>query len=185
MAKATRAGKKSGAGEGKGGAEPPTRPTLAEVVQRALSAMEVAEAELDAQELSAYTADERLHSSGKLREGEPDAMLCVLDTVDKHPGQFASLAPADHGKDDKLVETGPAREALARRALLAPLAAKLSSLATRVGDDVLASSALARDVTVPAYAIIKANAPINPALRKSASKALDFFAAKRKKASKG
>jgi len=94
-------------------------------------------------------------------------LTVVLDTVDAHPEQFASLAPQDHGTDDRVVETGPARAALLRRSLLAALTGDLAALSLRVSDDVLASGELARDVTTPAYAIIRANAPINAALRKS------------------
>ena len=150
--------------------------TLALAVEKARAALRAAEAALEAYDLAAYTSDERAHSAGKLRDGEDVALTGILDTVDAHPEHFASLAPHDHGTDDRKVETGPARAALARRSLLVPLAAELVALTQRGSDDVLSSGAFARDVTTPAYAIIKANAPINPALRKSASAALNFYA---------
>ncbi|MEP7123735.1 MAG: hypothetical protein ABJE95_22595 [Byssovorax sp.] len=150
--------------------------SLALAVEKARAAVRAAEAALEAYELAAYTSEERAHSAGKLRDGEEVVLEGILDTVDAHPEQFASLAPHDHGTDDRKVETGPAREALARRSLLVPLAQELVALTQRVSDDVLSSGAFARDVTTPAYAIIKANEPINPALRKSASVPLNFYA---------
>ncbi len=149
--------------------------TLEQAVEKARAALRAAEAALEAHDLAAYTSEERAHSAGKLRDGEDKALEGILDTVDAHPEHFVSLAPHDHGADDGKVETGPARTALARRSLLAPLAGELAAFAQRVSDDVLSSGALARDVTTPAYAIIKANAPINPALRKSAAFSLNFY----------
>jgi hypothetical protein len=124
------------------------------------------------------TDEERLHSRGRLREGEVEALESTLDTIDAHPGLFASLAAQDHGKDDSLVETAPAREALVRAAALLPLQQALSRALARVGDEVLASAALTKDVTIPAYAIIKVNAPLSASVRKKAAPALDFHAAK-------
>lgn len=153
-------------------------------VQKALLAIEAVIADLEGEDLEALTPDERQHSSGKLRDGEEEVMVSILDTIDAHPGLFASLAAHDHGKDDKVVETEPARSALARRALLAPLAKELGGLLTRVSDDMMANGEKAKDVTVPAYGIIKANAPMLPSLRKSAAPAIAFYqqTAKRKKA---
>jgi hypothetical protein len=148
---------------------------LALAVEKARAALRAAEAALEAHDLAAYTSDERQHSAGKLRDGEDKALEGILDTVDAHPEHFISLAPHDHGTDDSKVETGPARAALARRSLLVPFASELAAFTQRVSDDVMSSGALARDVTTPAYAIIKANAPINPALRKSASSSLNFY----------
>jgi hypothetical protein len=149
--------------------------SLALAVEKARAALRAAEAALEAYDLAAYTSEERAHSAGKLRDGEDLALEGILDTVDAHPEHFASLAPHDHGTDNRKVETGPARAALTRRGLLVPLAAELVAFTQRVSDDVMSSGALARDVTTPAYAIIKANAPINPALRKSASSSLNFY----------
>jgi hypothetical protein len=148
---------------------------LVAAVEKARAALRVAEKALEAFDLAQLTSDERAHSSGKLRDGEGDVLEVVLDTVDAHPEQFASLAPHDHGTDERVVETGPARAALTRRNLLAPLGADLAALSQRVSDDVLASGALARDVTTPAYAIIRANAPLNAALRKSAARPLSYY----------
>ena len=148
---------------------------LAAAVAKAHAAVKEAEAALEAFNLASYTSDERAHSPGKLRDEEDGALECILDTVDAHPEHFISLAPHDHGVDDSKVETDPARAALTRRGLLVSLQAELVALTQRVSDDVLASGAFTRDVTTPAYAIIKANAPINAALRKSAAKALNFY----------
>jgi hypothetical protein len=183
MAKAKKSAPKTN-GKGKGATADGLK-VLEAAVKKALAAVRASRAELDKHELASMTSDDRQHSAGKLRDGEEAAMIAVLDTVDAHPGQFASLAPHDHGKDDAVVETGPSRTALARRALLAPLATELDAFLTRVGDDMLVSAALAKDVTVPAYGIIRANAPLNAALRTSAAAAIDFHAGPaRKRAAK-
>ncbi len=75
-----------------------------------------------------------------------------------------------------MIETAPARASLARSQQLAPLAMVLESLVTRVSDDMLASAATSKDMTVPAYAIGKANAASNPKVRKTLSAAIDFYA---------
>ena len=93
------------------------------------------------------------------------------------PAIFGALAARDHGSDDAVVETGPAREALARSVALAPLVRALSALLTRVSDGVLSSASLAKDVTVPAYGIIKANESLVPKLRQSAAVALNVHGA--------
>lgn len=156
--------------------------SLAKVAAAALSQIAAVRNALDKVDMASLTADERAHSNGKLRDGEDVAVTAILDTVDAHPAHFQALAAHDHGVDDAVLETGPARDALARRNVFAPLAAELTALAARVSDDVLASGALAKDVSGPAYAIIKANAKLDKKLRASASKALDFYAkvAKRK-----
>jgi hypothetical protein len=164
----------------------PGMTALEKAVEKATQGVRAARQALEGQDLESLTPDGRLHSAGKLREGEDLAMIGVLDTIDKFPGLFAALAPHDHGEDDQAVETGPSRAALARRALLAPLAKELADLLARVSDDMLACGEKAKDVTVPAYAIIKASAASSPALRASAAKAIGFYAAqaKRKKPAK-
>lgn len=126
-------------------------------------------------DLHTLTEDERLHTNGKLRKDEPGAMRSILDAVDAAPGTFESLAPHDHGSDSKRVETAPARQALAHVEIVAPLADDLAELARDVGDDLLAAASEAKDVTVPAYAILRANADLNPKLRAAGKKALDFY----------
>ena len=172
----------NGAAAKKGKAADPT----AKLAATALAQIEALEKTLAALDLASLTADERVHTNGKLREGEAEALVVVLDAVDAHPSRFAALAAHDHGVDDSVVETAPARRALARRAALAPIASALSALASRVNDDVLASAALAKDVAGPAYAIIRANSGLDKALKASASKAIDFYskAARRRPAAK-
>ncbi|APR87536.1 hypothetical protein A7982_12885 [Minicystis rosea] len=163
-------------GNAKSGGSATATSALEKAVQKARSAVAAVMSELEAHDLESLTPDDRLHSSGRLRDGEGEAMLSILDTVDAHPGLFAALAPHDHGNDDNAVETAPARAALARRALLAPLAKDLDTLLTRVSDDMMSSGEKAKDVTVPAYGIIKASAAIAPALRKAAAPAIGFYA---------
>jgi len=165
-----------------GGKSPPGLKALEKAVHKATLAVRAATKDLDEQGLESLTPDERQHSTGKLRDQEEAALVAILDAIDVQPGLFAALAPHDHGKDDKVVETGPARAAIARRLILAPLLKEIGELLTRVSDDVMASGARAKEVTVPAYAIIKANAAMAPAVRKAAAPAIGFYASKAKKA---
>src|SRR5438128_2072309 len=64
------------------------------------------------------TAEERLHSDGRLRNGESAELTAVLDAVDSAPQYFTSLADKDEGRDPTKFETGLLRERLVRRDLL-------------------------------------------------------------------
>jgi hypothetical protein len=80
---------------------------LEKVVNKLIAGIRAGKRDLLAEGLVSLTPDARLHSSGKLRDGEEEVMTDVLDTIDQYPGVFIALAPHDHGKDDKVVETGP------------------------------------------------------------------------------
>jgi hypothetical protein len=149
--------------------------SLAAAVSSAMTALNGIVASLDAFDLASLTSEERTHSNGKLRDGETVAMTSVLDAIDARSGIFANLATKDHGTDDAVVETAPARAALARRTTMKPLGDLLNTIAGRVSDDLLAEGSTAKDVTVPAYALIQANAPIDPTLRRVAAPALSFY----------
>lgn len=159
-------------------------PALAKVVNEAIASTKAMSATLEGQDIASKTAEERLYSNGKLREGEIPVQGVILDTMDKFPGLFASLAARDHGEDDDVLETGPARAALGRLVLLKPLQEELEKLLTRVSDDILESAELVKDVTTPAYAIIKANQAISPDVRKSAAEAINYYASLAKKRNK-
>lgn len=139
------------------------------------SLVQVANA-LDGAGLTSLTDDERQHTAGRLRQGEDKAMHAILDCMDAMPSLFASLADKDHGKDPNKVETLPAREALARAQSLIPIVEAADRIARMLADDLLAAVAKARDVTVPAYAIAKANASANAKLRGKIAPAMDFYA---------
>ena len=163
---------------------PRTASDIAKIADKGVRDVEAIIAQVTALGLGNLTEDARTHSTGKLRADEDAAMVNVLDAVDAYPDRFAAIAAHDHGADDALVETAPARDALARRAAAAPLAAALARAAVLLGDVVLEAGATAKDVTVPAYAIITANAKVDPALRKAASKALDYYSRSAQKAAR-
>lgn len=154
----------------------------AATVKDALATVTALEANLDTFGLASLTDEERLHSNGRIREGEDAAILAILDTIDASPATFQALAPHDHGDDPKVVETAPARTAIERRELLLPLRDRLAALVQRLSDDLLSSGALARDVSVPAYAILQANAAFDPNLRKKGATAISYYGKAPKKA---
>lgn len=156
--------------------KPSAKSDIESAVKTALTNIRAAKAALAAVDLAKLTAEERRFSSGRLREGEPAALENLLDAIDAHPSAFESLADRDGGEDPNVLETAPTRAALARRALLEPLAEELEELSNAVSDDLLASAATVKALTIPAYAIAKANASVNAKLRKSVSSALDFYA---------
>jgi hypothetical protein len=134
-------------------------------------------AELNMMGLASLTVEERAHSNGKLREGEADAVSTVFDAVDAVPGVFASLADKDGGSDPEVVETAPARAALARSQQLAPFVALIETIGQRASDDVLASASTAKALSIPAYAIGRTNASLNKPLRTAIAPAISFYGA--------
>lgn len=121
------------------------------------------------------TSTQRQTSNGKLRDGEAPAMVNVLDTIDAFPGMFVSIADKDGGLDDAKVETGPAREDIALWTALSPVSTAIGELQTEVADKMLHAASSAKDVTVPAYAIIRANAPANAKMAKAAKPSTTFY----------
>jgi hypothetical protein len=128
-----------------------------------------------AMNLTSLTPEERMHTMGKLRDGEADAMNAVYDTMDKFPGVFWALATKDGGTNANVVETAPARASLASAQDLGPVLSALEALTTHVSDHVIASANAAKEVSVPAYAIGRTSAKQDPAIRTSLSKALEFY----------
>ncbi len=157
----------------------------AKVARDVLALLTQIEQKLDSLDLARLTTDERINSAGKLREGEDDVLDELLAAIDASPQTFASIATLDHGTDDAVVETEPTRQALARRRILAPVSETLARLARRVDDDVLAQGALVREVTTPAYAILRANAAVDAKLRRRSAAVFDFYATRGRPAKKG
>lgn len=154
---------------------------LGAVAAQALGQLQELQRKLAAFGLSSLTTDDRKHSNGRFREGEEEAAQAILNTIEKSPALFSSLAPLDHGKDANVVEVGPSRDALERRKTLAPLAEALEKLLQLINDDLLATGQAVKDLTVPAYAIIKVNAGVNRDVKNAASAALDFYNAPARK----
>ncbi len=126
--------------------------------------------------LPVLTDEERLHTVGKLRGGEPAAMLAILGTVDANPALFASLATGGDA-----VDTAPARDALGEFRALAPLSAVFAQMSSLVSDGMIANGEIARGVTMPAYALGKAIAATNAKVRTSLAPAITFYGGKTRK----
>lgn len=149
---------------------------LEKAVHDALAALATVKRIVDEQDFARLTADERKTINGRMRTEEDSALVAVFDTVDAFPGHFMALADKDGGKDPKKVETEPSRSALTRRMLLAPLSTLIEEIGLRVSDELLVTTADAKDFAQAAYAIAKANAPSDEKLRKAIAPALDFYA---------
>jgi hypothetical protein len=148
--------------------------TFTTQVQKLLASAQSLAASYAALGLPSLTSDEQLHSNGKLRVGEADAMTTIFDAMDDFPGVFAALAAKDGGVDPTEVETGPARGNLAQAQALAPLSAALQALDAQVSSAILALAGQAKDVSVPAYAIGKASAASDPKVRTALATAISF-----------
>jgi hypothetical protein len=144
-------------------------------VAKALTSANALLAALKALGCPVLTDQERLHTMGKLREGEPVAMNAVFDTVDANPVVFASLAEKDGGTDPTAVETQPSRDALTEAEALSPLVDVLAQMHTIVSDGMIANGQFAKELSVPAYAIGKAIAVTNKTVRASLAPAITFY----------
>lgn len=145
------------------------------VIQEALTHLAAARTALAKLGKVVLTSSQRQTSNGKLRDGETAAMVNVLDTVDAFSAMFISIADKDGGVDDAKVETGPSRELIALWTALSPVAAAIDEIQTEVADKMLDAASRAKDVTVPAYAIVRANAPANAKMAKAAKPAMTFY----------
>jgi hypothetical protein len=125
--------------------------------------------------LPVLTDGERTHTMGKLRVGEAAAILGVFDTVDAFPQYFESLSDKDGGSDPNVVETQPARTALASSGALEPVVTALTQLQQMVSDGMIGNGEKAKELSVPAYAIGKAISGTNTKVRASMAPALTFY----------
>jgi hypothetical protein len=168
------------------GASAPVSTTAATAIATALSHIAAARSALETIGLVSLTTAERKDSNGKLRNGEPAAMLNVLATVDAFTNLFASIADKDGGVDDTLVETAPARADLATWTALAPVSAAIEALHSAVSDTMLLAAQEANEVVGAAYPILRINANSNPKLAKAGAVAIAFYghAAKQRAANK-
>jgi hypothetical protein len=117
--------------------------------------------------LLSLTSAERLHSSGKLRDGEPEALRAVLQTVAKDPAPFHSLK----------LDPAALTELLDRRESLAPLAALATHLADDLTDTVMHLGEAVKTPTLSAYHIANAVAPHDPAIAAAVQPARQFYQA--------
>jgi hypothetical protein len=173
VAKANKRGRVSGGNGKRGGAAADVR--FAAQVGKIVKGIDAATVAFDGFALPELTSDQRLTSIGRLRQGEADAILAVLDTMDQFPGIFAALAAKDGGVDPNEVETEPARSALARALALAPLAKAMDALAQKVSDAIMASAQQAKELSIAAYQIGKLSAAADPGVAKAMAAPMNFY----------
>lgn len=127
--------------------------------------------------MAVLDSEDRKHSNGRLREGEPEVMLSILDVVDGNQRLFQAMADADGGDEPSRIETEPTRANIARRAALAEVAAELEAMLAEVNDTLLVLGASIRQVVSPAYKIARAAADVNPKVRRQLGTATTFYSA--------
>ena len=96
--------------------------------------------------LVTMSADDRIHSNGKLQTDEPTAMTKLLLAAGKHAALFGALADKDGGKNDATFEPQPAIDDLARVTALQQLSDDAGSLAQTLSDTLLHFGGSAQDV---------------------------------------
>jgi len=148
-------------------------PDLETAVASAMALLDEMETQLAG--LVQYSTDERVHTTGKLRDGESAALTNIVSTVAQFPGLFDSLSDKDGGGDDATLETDPTSAMLERLGTLKPLAEGVAQFAQKLTDTALSMGASVRELTTPAYGIIRANAPINPKLSAASAPARTFY----------
>lgn len=121
------------------------------------------------------TEKERIHSTGRIRDGEADALRAVLDTVELKPAAFESLAARDNGSDEDILETKLLRNRLAVVEVLGQAAVEVAILAGDLGDFALHVGEQVKPVTLEAYAIAKPIARNDAKVRSALAPALDFY----------
>jgi hypothetical protein len=99
----------------------------------------------------------------------------VLDVVDARPALFSVLAAHDGGSDPATLETGPTRDALARKKAADEAVDAAELLVKALRDYALVAGEEVRALTAPAYAIIRANAAVDASLRDDAAAAMAFY----------
>lgn len=133
-------------------------------------------------EMPQLSAEERTVSLGRFREDEHKIVAKMLDVVDAFPGHFSALAATDRGKDDQVVETGPARDDLARREAILEVSTRLSALGSVMADAVLMLGNNVRMFTVPAYRIGQVSAKSDVKIRSKMNPIAEFYTAGARKA---
>jgi hypothetical protein len=134
--------------------------------------------------LRQLTPDERVHTNGRLRDGEEDAIRSILLAAAKFPHYFVPFADRDHGKDSSRFEAEPALASLERRDLLAGVAKELTALLTKIEDTRLALAADARSVSMPVYEVAKSLAEADEKFRDALAPAITFYSTAARKAQK-
>jgi len=125
--------------------------------------------------LFALTTQERRTSNGRLRDGEEEALLAVLDVADHVPEAFRALGADGGGLNHH--ETGRLRDALKRGLALDELVAALEELTRMLRDSQLVLSGDARRSVLAAYPIAKAIATHDDVARTKLAPALNYYAA--------
>jgi hypothetical protein len=123
----------------------------------------------------ALSKDDRQASSGKFRFGEAAVLEKVLDLVDARPALFSVLASRDGGANPNVVETTAARDALARKVAADEAVAAAELYVKALRDYALVAGEEVRELTAPAYAIIRTNAKVDAELRDAAAVPMAFY----------
>ena len=124
-----------------------------------------------------YTPDQRMHSAGRLKDGEGPMLQKVLDVAAAYPASFESLANLDFGEDPSTFEVGLVGDRLAKAAILGPLVDLLNALVQDLSDSTLELNGTGRQPASEAYVIAKALAKTNPIINGMIADVIGYYAA--------
>ncbi len=147
-----------------------TRPALDELVAEILAGCNRALAGQPALDAVA-----RLHSGGKLRAGEVEAIEAVLDAVALRPQYFATIAEQAGALVEQRFDVAACRQDLALRATLVRLRDGLAAALQHADDAVLAVSERVRAPALAAYRVGVEKASRDPALRSAIAPAVTHY----------
>jgi hypothetical protein len=124
--------------------------------------------------LVTLTAEQRLFAP-RMRSGEHDMLLTVLDVADLKPALFESLADNDEGTDPKKFETRLLRDRIEKHRLLNEIAQALAPLSDHMGDTSLYVASRFREALGAAYRIAKTHAATDKKINDILAPVIDFM----------
>jgi hypothetical protein len=124
--------------------------------------------------LVTMTKDQRRRAP-RLRDGEHDMMLKVLQVVDLKPALFESLADQDEGMDPRAFESMLLRDRIEKHRLFSRIAEKLSPLGGKLSDSTLYTATKFRDALYAAYRIAKTHAETDRRINDVLAPVIDFM----------
>jgi hypothetical protein len=125
--------------------------------------------------LATLDREARVHSTGRLRDGEAHALGAVIDVVAQNPSLFTFLADHDFGTDPKKVETSLLRDRLAHVERLRAFADDVRALADALTDTALVLGEKVRPPLLAAYKVAQVAAQHDEKMRGTLAPATDFF----------
>lgn len=119
----------------------------------------------------------RRNLNGYYREGEAQALGCLVDLAEKRPELFSALAAKDMGEDPKVFEAKPLRDHLQRILVIGQVLAALEELRRPLSGTQLHLGHQTKPLLQAMYEIVKPLVKHDPMIASTCKPALDFYGA--------